>query len=478
MLTCWVAFVSFVFYLANWVVSNYGSDVTFGQLLFHIQIGFMANEGADAAIFVSFFWQVIFRVLVTLLAFKVITRWITRVESPVVKPIFVSLVIVGTLLATVQAAYLLHVPDYIQTKLGKDLFTARYQAPQTLQMASVSQPRNLILLYVESLENDFSNIEGRNLIEPIDKIKGFKVPHFYQAPGTGWSIAGMVSSQCSIPLKGFEPSDWNTFLQAQFLPSVWCLSDELKRHGYEQIFLTGPDAAFAGVDRFYTTHQFNQVLGRDEVKKWVSKKNLFTGWGKGLHDDTLLDVAYDIAIKAAGSTKPFNLTIITTDNHSPHGMPSPRCSAKERQDSFMGAVQCSSRSVGRFIERVLKTKSLHNTDIVILGDHLFMAIPEQKSKFTDTRSIYFKYINSTKSSLGRDTMTHFDVAPSILDSLGILQDNTQRFGLGYSIFADIEDYDKHLSDVKSLEILSPSVTYDNLWQISSSPEQNPNHVKE
>ena len=71
-------------------------------------------------------------------------------------------------------------------------------------------------------------------------------------------------------------------------------------------------------------------------------------------------------------------------------------------------------------------------------------------------------------------MTHFDVAPTILDSLGLMKDNTQKFGLGYSVFAPVDNYLELQSKNVSLEIISPSTTYDALWQ--SSPEQNQKNI--
>jgi phosphoglycerol transferase len=468
MLVLLVFFVSFLLYLSNWVVAQYGSEVAFGQLLFHVQIGLVANEGADETIIYSFLQYVALYTVLTTTAFGVVSYFLRKQSKKVRIAWFV--VIILTLSGSLFKAYVnFNLNDYIKIMLGAETFSVLYRNPKDIEFVLPAKPRNLILLYVESLENNFKNIDGKNLIEPIDKLPGMHVPNFKQAPGTNWSIAGMVASQCAIPLKGFDPTDWNIFEQDIFLPGAICLSDILHKFGYQQIFLTGPDIEFAGVDKFYKTHQFDQILGRDEVKKWVTKKNLFTGWGLGLHDDSMLDLAYDIAVKSVQSSQPFNLTIITTDNHSPHGMSSPRCSALERRTSFVGAVQCSSRSVNRFVERVLKNKKFENTDIVIMGDHLFMAIPEQKSKFLnyDERTVYFKYINSLKIATARSDMTHFDVAPTILDSLGLLTDNTQKFGLGYSVFAPIDDYIKTQTKNLSLEIISPSITYDKLWQKES-----------
>jgi phosphoglycerol transferase len=475
MLVLFVFVVSFFFYLSNWVVSQYGNNVAFGQLLFHVQIGFMANEGVDESIIYSFLLSVVLYTVITTLFFGFLSYLLLKYR-PTLKKIGSLLVILISMICLFQAKENFNLDDYIKTKLGADIFSVLYRNPNDIEFVAPLKPRNLILLYVESLENDFKNIEGKNLIESIEKLPGLHVPDFQQAPGTNWSIAGMVASQCAIPLKGFAPSDWNVFEQDLFLPNAVCLSDILHKFGYQQIFLTGPDVEFAGVNKFYRTHHFDQMIGRDEAKQWVTKKNLFTGWGLGLHDDTMLDLAYDIAVKSARSSQPFNLTILTTDNHSPHGMASPRCSVSERQTSFVGAVQCSSRYVSRFVERVLKNKKLENTDIVIMGDHLFMAIPEQEPKFSDNRTLFFKYINSRKTATARSDMTHFDVAATILDSLGFLQDSTQKFGLGYSVFVPIDDYLATQTKNLSLEIISPSKTYDALWEVIS--EQNHGKINE
>ncbi len=474
MLTFSVFVASFLLFLSRWVVASYGTDVAFGQFLFHIQVGLAGNEGADAAVITSFLKSVVGYTLATTLIYVALRVFIRRKSAHQAYKALKALSLVFIVFSLSVATLNLNLKDYIQTKFGADLFTALYQSPQNVELVSPTQPRNLILLYVESLENNFKDIEGQNLIKPIEALPGFHVSGFRQAPGTNWSIAGMVASQCAIPLKGFDPSDWNVFKQDQFLPSALCLGDILNNFGYEQIFLTGPEVEFAGVSKFYNTHHFDQLIGRDEVKKIIKDKDLFTSWGWGLHDDSLLDLAYDIAVNTAKSSKLFNLTILTTDNHTPHGLPSPRCEVQERKTSIEGAVKCSSRSVGQFVERILKNKLLDNTDIVVMGDHLFMAIPEQEKKFSNDRTVYFKYVRTNKVGLARTDMTHFDVAPTILDSLGLMKDNTQKFGLGYSVFAPVDNYLDLQSKNLSLEIISPSTTYDALWQLS--PEQNQTNI--
>ena len=97
-----------------------------------------------------------------------------------------------------------------------------------------------------------------------------------------------------------------------------------------------------------------------------------------------------------------------------------------------------------------------------------MASDEQiKNNFARDRRIYFKMITADKRKPTRDTMTHFDIAPTILDLLGMRRNPDEHFGLGISLFSKIpqEKYSKHLKQVMSDEILSPSIVYDRFWNL-------------
>ena len=101
-----------------------------------------------------------------------------------------------------------------------------------------------------------------------------------------------------------------------------------------------------------------------------------------------------------------------------------------------------------------------------MGDHPFMTQPSQAKVFPKPRYIYFKILDKKDTRIPkRDLMTHFDVAPTILDLLNINEDGSLRFGLGISLFSGIsqDDYKKHLRKVTSEKILNHSLTYDLFW---------------
>jgi hypothetical protein len=80
--------------------------------------------------------------------------------------------------------------------------------------------------------------------------------------------------------------------------------------------------------------------------------------------------------------------------------------------------------------------------------------------------VYFKIITPGNQFLpNRDTMTHFDVAPTILSAMGIANKESPYFGLGISLDAQLDEltYSEHLNRVMDQGILNPSLLYDSFW---------------
>lgn len=457
--------------LAPWLHQNFGESVIFDNIFFHVLTGTDNLLGADDEIILSFVNQVILIPLEIALVFE-FTFAVCEFKLPKAKKI-VSLLgkrsnlLLIILVAIVCSGIKLGAAQYFyQRAAGKDYFSTVYTKP-SLGLKHGFKKKNLIILYVESLEQTLTNKEifGTNLIEPIDQLSGITIKEFTQAPGTGCTVAGMIASQCAIPFKA-PPFTKKINRLKFFLPNAICLSNILASLGYEQYLFVGSDLRFARMDKFYENHGYRHLYGLREFTNAGMNPKLFNGWGKGLNDDTLLDEAFKYIIKAAKSNKPFNFVIATTDNHEPNGKASPRCHQSERNNGFMGAYQCSSRFVTDFIKKLQNSGVLKNTTLVIMGDHTFMAGSKQLKYFPKPRYVYFKILDPNfKKIPTRNIMTHFDVAPTILDLLNIRPNTYPKFGLGVSIFADASplDYKKLFNAVTNQSILNPSNTYDSFW---------------
>ena len=84
---------------------------------------------------------------------------------------------------------------FVRISLGNDHFSALYQQPDLHVLATRSAKKNLLLIYVESLERTMGNaaLVGRDTLAPLKQLEGTEIPSFPAAPGTNWTIAGMFS---------------------------------------------------------------------------------------------------------------------------------------------------------------------------------------------------------------------------------------------------------------------------------------------
>lgn len=471
--------------LPNWIRGVFGELTTAEQIVFHILSGINGLEGSDNSISISFALYVVLIPLGLIAATALVLKNFRFASHNNVgkrnlsaKYLFFYLIqskIFCVLMLVFSLAYcakILHLKSYLNSFRGPDTFSELYVSPTSLNLGGPGNQKNLILIYFESLEHRLEDekIFGVNLIKEITALPGKNFVNTGGAPGSGWSIAGMIASQCSIPLKVSMGTP--VYAAASYLPGVTCLGDVLAEHGYQQYFLVGPDLKFTGMDKYYGSHGYQHMFGRDQWREKGVDESHFVGWGGGLHDDTLLDEAKKIVIENVSSNRPYNLTVITTDTHAPDGFPSPNCSSKEKGDGFKGAFQCSSRVVGNFIKDLESKGLLTNTVVVIMGDHHFMANPHYVHLyFPPPRDIYFKVYDPSERRLpGRKQVTHYDLAPTILDSLGILNDGSGKFGLGVSAYSGMSDKEFSTLTDKfwSPGIMNHSIVYDKFWLPKSS----------
>ncbi len=461
--------------LPFWIRDTFGNAVTVEQIIFHVASGLDAVEGTDKSLKISFLLHNLIAPLLLPLAAAIASKLAakgTADQAATVEKLITAACLLLLAAGTSIFATSLNLAQYVRSRFGRDIFSGLYVNPANSSFQAPRHHKNIVLIYVESLESDLSDLRPAhcNAIQAIDELPGRQVRNFLQAPGTGWSIAGMISSQTGVPLKPFYYNNAGDFMGSYarkgFFPNLVGISDILARYGYEQFFLTAPDIRFAGTDKFYNEHHYNHVIGREEWLKQGLERDLFTSWGDGIQDDTLLDEAYRIIRRQRSAGRPFLLAMITTDTHFPDGFPSPRSDSLDAHRSFIGAFRYSSGYIAGIVRKLIADGALADTDIIIMGDHLFMASDKQlRDYFARDRRVYFKMITAENRMPTRDTMTHFDVAPTILDLLGMRPDPDEHFGLGISLFSKITpaDYRRHLQAVMSDEILSPSAVYDRFW---------------
>jgi phosphoglycerol transferase len=193
-----------------------------------------------------------------------------------------------------------------------------YQVPtQPLQ-----RPRNIVWIYGESLERTYLDeavFPGLmpNLNRPSESLD---VRGLASAEGSGWTIAGLVSSMCGVPLTTSQGDENSMDRMGSFLPKAVCLGDYLKQQGYTNHYLGGANGQFAGKGQFLASHGFDEVhdLAWFKQQKKIGRIH-YSAWG--VHDDVLLDTAYQRFEQLSRAGSPFMLTTLTMDTHHPAGPP-------------------------------------------------------------------------------------------------------------------------------------------------------------
>jgi phosphoglycerol transferase len=354
---------------------------------------------------------------------------------------------------------------YISKNFGVDYFGAHYIPPEKVQLQA-GQTKNLVLIYVESLEAAYADaaLFGTNRIAPLMKLKGERFARYRQAPGTGWTIAAIVATQCGVPLKRVGLFDVNTQGQLvdSILPRATCLGDILARRGYRNVFIGGASTRFGGKGTFMHGHHYHEVYGREEwIAQGVNPDDM-NGWG--LFDDDLMAKARAKVRELSATNQPFNLTLLTVDMHEPEGFRSRRCPVRRGEPEFPAIVQCSASAVADFVAWLRDHGYLENTNVVILGDHLARRNPATPILETlPERYIFNEFISKDPIRKNREEIVHFDLLPTILEFIG-LRTPGQRVGLGFGALdaADVKPAPDRFEQMNE-NLLNRSDAYLKLW---------------
>lgn len=349
-----------------------------------------------------------------------------------------------------QKAVKMGVPKYLKEITNDStLFEDYYVDPWQTAIEFPQKKRNLILIYLESMETTYASVDkgGAKEINYIpeltqlaeenwnfsdnEKVGG---AHYYAG---GWTMAGLLASSSGVPYKlpieGNSSGEYETFL-----PGLTTLGEILEKEGYANYFMCGSDAAFGGREAFYKQHGNYEILDYDKaIENEVIPANYYEYWG--LEDEKLYSFARLQLSVIADEGKPFNFTMLTVDTHHPQGY---ECSLCQNlyQDQFANSISCASRQAYDFIMWCQEQDWYEDTMIVITGDHLSMNNTFWNDIGDYERNIYNCFIHvSDETPLpahpkNREFST-IDLFPTILAALGADIEG-ERLGLGTNLFSN------------------------------------------
>lgn len=304
------------------------------------------------------------------------------------------------------------------TPLNEEL--AKFEIKQTNKL----RKKSLVYIYAESFERIFLEEKIFPGLAPnltILERGSLHIRGIRQAPLTDWTIAGMVASQCGVPLATFR-IDRNEFSGVNgFMPGATCLGDVLNQAGYHSVFMGGADLNFAGKGRFYKEHGFQEVIGKDDLEAVSHQVLPLSKWG--VYDDALLENAFDKFKVLADAEQPFALFLLTLDTHPPIGHVTPSCEGQvysNGESGLLNAVHCSDRLLSEFIKKIER----HGADdlvLVVASDHLQMRNDINNymvAHSAQRENLFFVRGKGIDPRLIERPATTLDIFPTLLHLLG------------------------------------------------------------
>ncbi len=367
--------------------------------------------------------------------------------------------------------------------------------PLKTSMKFPEKKRNLIHIYLESMENtyfskDLGGNMDENLMPDLAELskEGYSfsnLPEGFGGPpwttGGHWSVASMVNMGTGLPMK--VPVDGNAYgAPNNFLPGATTLGDILKEQGYEQTVMFGADAAFGGLDFYFGSHGDFNILDYKGVKEkgWIPE-DYYANWG--YDDDKLYEFAKQELTRLSETGKPFHFVMETADTHFP-GYIGPN-TPTPYESKYANAILYSQAQATAFVRWIQQQPFYENTTVVLIGDHPSM----DQTFFANldtanyTRTCYNLVLNPapnvrsiSEERLHNRQWANFDMFPTLLASIGV-EIEGDRLGIGTNLFSDTQTlFERDGTDFVNKELENRSNFYnENIlvdWQLNSETKDH------
>lgn len=390
-------------------------------------------------------------ILVIFFLILILIAWRKKEKVHLFRGIINLVALVGIIVMLGYTWTELGVGDYLKDQNTESKFIEdEYVDPTDVEVVFPEQKRNLIYIFLESMETTYSDVDDggafdENVIPELTEIaqtnEDFsgadpKLNGGYSLAGTTWTMGAMFAQTSGLPLNiSISANDMDT--QDSFFPGVTTLGDILSDAGYTQTLLIGSEAQFGGRKLYFQEHGNYEMEDYSyAIENGLIPSDYKVWWG--YEDQKLFEFAKEKLLQLSQGDEPFNLTMLTVDTHFEDGYVCEQCPTKY-DTQYSNVMACSSRQVGEFLKWIQQQDFYENTTIVISGDHPTMdsdycAEIDQEGNYD--RRVFTAYINAAVYAQDQQERTYstFDNFPTTLAALGVQIDG-DRLGLGTNLFS-------------------------------------------
>lgn len=453
-----VLLLSFLcFFAACWYVRVYGK-LGFDSILFTLGAGL---SGADTGLILNFIGGAAIPAVACTAAICLLLfiRWKpVRLRGRLLLPFRRSVALLVSLALSigllVDAAFRSQLVDYLLSALREtELYETEYRDPRQVQITFPEEKRNLIYIYLESMETSYMDTASGgaleyNVIPELTQLaqSNLNFSHndgvggFLDASGTSWTVGAMVAQTSGVPLKvpeGISDQANGYGKDGNFLPGLCTLSDLLHEQGYYQAVMFGSDANFGGRKTYFQTHGVDRIYDLYSARSdGTVSPNYWNNWW-GFEDEILFSYAQTVLTELAAQEQPFSFTMLTVDTHHIGGYTCELCGS-EYEESYENAIACSSRQVAQFVSWLQQQDFYENTTVIITGDHYSMDNSYFTRNVSDdyTRHVYNCFLNAAAVPMQAKNRQFcaIDMFPTTLAAMGCTIEG-DRLGLGTNLFS-------------------------------------------
>jgi phosphoglycerol transferase len=362
------------------------------------------------------------------------------------------------------------------SRQNSDFIAVAYVDPAKAEISAPANKRNLIYIYLESVENTLLARQngGMRDVSVMPELEAMALSPGYvnfsnnntiggalPLAGATWTVGSMTAQTSGLPLITDDVGPNDMSMRDNFLPGAYTIGDYLNTQGYFQQLLIGSGASFGGRDKLFSQHGNYDILDYNKAKELGLIAPDYNVWW-GYEDKKLFDFAKNELTKAS-LKQPFNFNMLTVDTHHLDGYPDASCPKKfDRQ--YDNVYACASLMVSDFINWLQQQPFYNNTTIVITGDHLgmqtdyFESIINGQEYQRTTYNLIINPVKSTDNTKNRE-FSALDMYPTTLSALGY-DIKGGALGLGVDLFSDNKTiFERYGVDFVNTELTKQSSYY-------------------
>ncbi len=464
-----------LFFALPWGFKNY-------PLQFQWNVFFVLaadTSGADSGTGKSILFGFVIPALIVFAIFKLVLCIFVKTEKK-----FILIHKITTLCSFVVSVSILVVTAklWIYFKIARNIlgkpveskfYEENFVSEENFKVIPPKQKRNLIYIFMESMEPGFVSVENGGLLHEnlLPNIKNLAEENInfgdknvmrggINLQGTSWTVAGLFSKTSAVPyFNPFVTKDG----KKQCLPALKKLGDFLYEQDYNLVFSMGSKKQFEDRDIVLEQQHF-EIHDIDWYKQNnLLDKNYQVFWG--FEDQKLYEFAKIELENLSAKDEPFFYSMLTVDTHFPDGYKCALCKEKYKE-KIENVFECADLQLADFIEWA-KTQSWYkNTTIVITGDHNYLDAPlnnfitrnsdlTKKEIIADRRflDIIINPVPELQNANQNRKFSSFDVMPTVLEALGNKIEGKGIY-LGRSLFSEeptlVEKYDESFVEEQTM----------------------------